>query len=58
MKAFRTLDLAIEFHDLVDKVTVTGHLREQLFRAREEALLSNCLRIIARMQDNFETRKD
>lgn len=33
MKTFRTLELAIQFHQLIDKVEVNGHLRDQLFRA-------------------------
>ncbi len=33
MKHFRTLDLAIEFYDLTQKVVVTGHMRDQLQRA-------------------------
>jgi four helix bundle protein len=33
MKTFRTLELAIEFHGLVESMPLTGHLRDQLFRA-------------------------
>ncbi len=33
MKTFRTLDLAIEFHQAIEKMEVAGHLRDQLFRA-------------------------
>lgn len=33
MSNFKTLDLAIEFHELVEKYSPKGHLRDQLFRA-------------------------
>ncbi|MES2963877.1 MAG: four helix bundle protein [Bdellovibrionota bacterium] len=33
MKTFRTLELAIEFHGLIDSMEIQGHLRDQLFRA-------------------------
>jgi four helix bundle protein len=33
MKTFRTLELAIEFYDLIQPIQVTGHLRDQLLRA-------------------------
>lgn len=33
MKTFRTLELAIEFHELVQTIEVQGYLRDQLFRA-------------------------
>ena len=33
MKTFRTLDLAIEFHEEVERLSIAGHLREQLLRA-------------------------
>ena len=33
MKQFRTLDLAVEFHKKVSDFKVTGHLKDQLFRA-------------------------
>jgi four helix bundle protein len=33
MKTFRTLDLAIEFHEKIESLTITGHLRDQLLRA-------------------------
>lgn len=33
MKTFRTLELAIEFHKLVNKLELNGHLKDQLFRA-------------------------
>lgn len=33
MKTFRTLDLAIEFHELALGIKVHGHLRDQLLRA-------------------------
>jgi len=33
MKKFRTLDLAIEFHDQTMNLKTEGHLRDQLLRA-------------------------
>jgi hypothetical protein len=30
MKTFRTLELAIEFQDKVEKVEITGHMKDQL----------------------------
>jgi four helix bundle protein len=33
MKTFRTLELAIEFYDLVEHLKITGHLRDQVIRA-------------------------
>lgn len=33
MKSFRTLDLAVEFYEVVEKIEVTGHLKDQLHRA-------------------------
>ncbi len=33
MKTFRTLDLAVEFYDLVEHLKMTGHLRDQVIRA-------------------------
>jgi len=33
MKTFRTLELAIEFHKSLEKLPLTGHLKDQLFRA-------------------------
>jgi len=33
MKTFRTLDLAIEFHELAINLKVQGHLKDQLLRA-------------------------
>jgi four helix bundle protein len=33
MKTFRTLDLAIEFHKSIEKLGLTGHMKDQLFRA-------------------------
>jgi len=33
MKTFRTLDLAVEFYNLTEKATASGHLRDQLLRA-------------------------
>lgn len=40
MKTFRTLDLAIEFYDLSEKVGVTGNLRDQLLRAASSISLN------------------
>jgi four helix bundle protein len=40
MKTFRTLDLAIEFHDLADNSKVAGHLRDQLIRASSSVSLN------------------
>jgi len=33
VKTFRTLDLAVEFYDLVEGMEVSGNLRDQLHRA-------------------------
>ena len=33
MKTFRTLELAIEFHKSLEKLEISGHLKDQLFRA-------------------------
>lgn len=33
MKTFRTLELAIEFYDSICQLELTGHLKDQLFRA-------------------------
>lgn len=33
MKTFKTLELAIEFHELAVKLPETGHLKDQLHRA-------------------------
>ena len=33
MKTFRTLDLAVEFYNIVEQLKLTGHLRDQLVRA-------------------------
>jgi len=40
MKKFRTLELAIEFHDKVESTKVTGHLRDQLLRAASSIALN------------------
>ncbi len=40
MKTFRTLDLAVEFYDEVEKLQVTGHLRDQLLRAASSIALN------------------
>jgi four helix bundle protein len=33
MKTFRTLELAIDFHKALEKLIITGHMKDQLFRA-------------------------
>jgi four helix bundle protein len=33
MKKFRTLELAIQFHDQMSRLKIQGHLRDQLDRA-------------------------
>lgn len=33
MKTFRTLELSIEFTDRINELQISGHLRDQLFRA-------------------------
>ncbi|MBY0314779.1 MAG: four helix bundle protein [Bdellovibrionales bacterium] len=33
MKTFRTLDLAVEFYNIVEHLKITGHLRDQVIRA-------------------------
>ena len=33
MKTFRTLELAIEFHESITGLELSGHLKDQLFRA-------------------------
>lgn len=40
MKSFRTLDLAIEFHEKVDSLKIKGHLRDQLHRASSSIALN------------------
>jgi four helix bundle protein len=40
MKTFRTLELAIIFHEKVEAVNVTGHLRDQLMRAAASIALN------------------
>lgn len=40
MATFRTLELAIEFYQLSQKIEVTGHLREQLNRASSSISLN------------------
>lgn len=40
MKSFRTLDLAIEFYDLVIPLQVTGNLKDQLHRAASSIALN------------------
>ncbi len=40
MKTFRTLDLAIEFYELINTVSVSGSLRDQLYRAASSISLN------------------
>ena len=40
MSDFRTLNLAIEFHDLAESLDLKGHLRDQLFRASSSIALN------------------
>lgn len=40
MKAFRTLELAIEFSDRVNELKIYGHLRDQLLRASSSIALN------------------
>jgi four helix bundle protein len=39
MKTFRTLELAIEFHDQAEKIELVGNLRDQLLRASSSIAL-------------------
>lgn len=40
MSTFRTLELAIEFHDAVEGLSLKGHLRDQLMRAASSIALN------------------
>lgn len=40
MKEFRTLELAIEFYQAIEKLKVAGHLRDQLIRAASSISLN------------------
>lgn len=40
MKTFRTLDLAIKFHELVERIDYAGNLRDQLLRAASSIALN------------------
>jgi four helix bundle protein len=40
MKTFRTLELAIQFHEYTEELKVTGHLRDQLLRASSSISLN------------------
>lgn len=40
MKTFRTLELAIELYDQVEKLKITGHLRDQVVRAASSVPLN------------------
>ncbi len=39
-KKFRTLDLAIQFHDQAEKLKLSGHLKDQLLRASSSIALN------------------
>jgi four helix bundle protein len=40
MKNFKTLDLAIEYHDAISKLNAVGHLRDQLHRSASSIALN------------------
>ena len=40
MPTFRTLELAIQFHERVEKIEIHGHLRDQLLRASSSIALN------------------
>jgi four helix bundle protein len=40
MKTFRTLELAIEFYEVVENLKVKGHMRDQLIRAASSIALN------------------
>jgi four helix bundle protein len=40
MSDFRTLNLAIEFHDRAERLKIRGHLRDQLIRASSSIALN------------------
>ncbi|MBC7752685.1 MAG: four helix bundle protein [Moraxellaceae bacterium] len=40
MKTFRTLDLAVEFYELILKIEVSGNLKDQLHRAASSIALN------------------
>lgn len=40
MSEFRTLNLAIEFHDLTENLKIKGHIRDQLSRAASSIALN------------------
>lgn len=40
MQNFKTLELAIEFHELVQELNLKGHLRDQLLRAASSIALN------------------
>jgi four helix bundle protein len=40
MKNFKTLDLAVEFFDLIEKLGVTGPLREQIIKSSSSISLN------------------
>lgn len=39
-KTFRTLDLAIQFHETTEDIKLVGHLRDQLLRASSSIALN------------------
>ena len=40
MKTFRTLDLAVTYYELAEKIRITGNLRDQLLRAASSIALN------------------
>lgn len=40
MKTFRTLDMAIEFYDIIGTLPITGNLKDQLHRAASSIALN------------------
>ena len=40
MKTFKTLELAIQFHEMTAQLVLTGHLRDQLSRASSSIALN------------------
>lgn len=40
MKTFKTLDLAVEFYEQVEKLKITGNLRDQILRASSSIALN------------------
>ncbi len=40
MKTFRTLELAIQFHEMTEQTTISGHMKDQLLRASTSIALN------------------